>query len=1193
MQMRLKTLSTSRPIPRPVATSRLKWFPSLVWFRTPAWLVVVMLCMFSPSGLHAAEHSRKPNVVLILADDLGWSDTTLFGTTDFYQTPNIERLAERGMTFPNAYSSSPLCSPTRASILTGLSPARHGITAPNCHLRNVVLKASEVASGSPKQKATIPTTVTRLSTDYYTLAKMFHDNGYATGHFGKWHLGHSPYTPLEHGFDVDIPHHPGPGPAGSYVAPWRFDNFDPDPDTPDEHLEDRMAKEAVAFMEKHKDEPFFLNYWMFSVHAPFDAKQGLIDKYKTKVDPKNPQRSPTYAAMIESMDDAVGTLLDALDRLALSDNTIIIFASDNGGNMYNEVDGTTATSNAPLRGGKATMYEGGVRGPAIFVQPGSIAANSRSEEIIQSSDFYPTLLDMLSIKPQPNQTFDGISIVPALHGKSLDREAIFTYFPHSPGVPEWLPPSISVHQGDWKLIRIFHGGDDGKHRYLLFNLKEDVGERNNLAAEEPERVRRMDDLVEQHLIATQAARPLPNPAFDSAQYDPSLEGKGRLKGGANAPKKKGKAKPPGKPVAGWRPGGTCTLSAVNGVLRVNSTGPDPHMMYALSKPINEDALVLRFTMKSHSEGSGQIFWRKNGQPFGAARSQEFDIQHDGKPHEYAIKLAVDAPIHGVRIDPSRGAGTIDLSAIRMTKATKATQAEGNEEADIEADKEGIEEGIEEEVLYKWTLPLSAAAPGSTVLRTVTANTAEGPSDDKDHPNVLFVLTEDQGAHLSLLNTPGLKTPQIDALARSGVYFDNAFVVYPVCSASKAAIYTGLYGHTNGILNNTHNFHMPADQVRPAQRAFELAKTNRVRDPFQTLPEILKRAGYYQGVTHKLHVLPNEKFPFDEFLHGDAREIANFFQTAQQQQQPWFLMVNIPNSHRPYPNSDKTPIRVDPSDVKLPGYLPDSPPIRKDWAEYLAGIEQADALTGQALRLLDESGQAENTIVIFMSDHGPTFQHGKMTLYDLGLRVPLIIRAPESPRRGVCHDLVTELDLLPTILDLCEIEHSFDYPLNGKSLVDVLTDDATGDTTNAVHDFVFAEISNRGPLPNDGIQERSVFDGRWKLIYRENVEKAWRQVNADSRQFKTWGNRTYAETIRLKDQFPDAYRILTEMDPQELNGQVPRLELYDLNNDPDELHNLANDPSHAETVASLIHTLGDWCRETDDQSVHITATGAVD
>ncbi|EMI45336.1 sulfatase atsG [Rhodopirellula sp. SWK7] len=450
----------------------------------------------------------------------------------------------------------------------------------------------------------------------------------------------------------------------------------------------------------------------------------------------------------------------------------------------------------------------------------------------------------------------------------------------------------------------------------------------------------------------------------------------------------------------------------------------------------------------------------------------------------------------------------------------------------------------------------------------------------ERPNILFVLTEDQGSHLSLIGTPGLQTPHMDSLAKSGTYFSNAFVAYPVCSASKAAIYTGLYSHTNGILNNTHNFHMPADRVSKAQRELRLAKTNRVRDKYRTLTEILKTNGYYQGVTHKLHVLPNEKFPYDEFLHGGRTEIASFIENATEREQPFFLMVNIPNSHRPYPNSDKTMIRVSPNEVQLPPYLPDSPEVRKDWAEYLAGIEQADALTGEALDVLEQSGQSDNTIVIFMSDHGPTFQHGKMTLYDLGLRVPLMIRGPGIARDEKCPELVSELDLLPTILDLCQIDHSFAYPLHGKSLVGLLA----GDESVKGHDYLFAEISNRGPLPNDGMQERSVFDGRWKLIYRERVDTAWRQVNADSREFKIWGNRTYSETIRLKEEYPLQYQILAEMDPQNLGGKVPTIELYDLQSDPDEMQNLAAVAQHRDQRTRLLSVLREWAKLTNDPAI---------
>ncbi len=641
--------------------------PLLLRVTAPATMACVALIapFMVPQRLHA-ESNDRPNIVLILADDLGWSDTTLFGTTKLYQTPNVQRLAARGMTFTHGYSSSPLCSPTRASILTGLSPARTGITAPNCHLPQVVLQVTTDKTAAASSKVVLPNSITRLDPKYYTLAEALNDNGYATAHFGKWHLGASPYSPLQHGFDLDVPHWPGPGPAGSYVAPWKFPDFDPD--TPHEHIEDRMAKEAVAFMETHRNEPFFLNYWMFSVHAPFDAKQALIDEYKKKVDPTDPQRSPTYAAMIESMDDAVGTLIDTLDRLDIADNTIIVFASDNGGNMYNEVDGTTPTSNLPLRGGKATMYEGGVRGPAIVVYPGVVKQGSRSDDVIQSSDFYPTLLELVSIKPQPGQAFDGVSIVPALNGKPLDREAIFTYFPHQPRVPDWLPAAVSVHRGDWKLIRLFHGGENGQHRWKLFNLRDDIGEEHDLAAQHPQRVQELDALIEKFLTETGAVVPVINPNFDPSTYHPELEGKATPKGSAPAKRPKRTASSR-KPVAGWLPSGDCTLSINDGSLVVMSTGGDPHLSYDLPSAIDAESFTLLFTLVSSAAGKGQVFWREQGVKSAAYhrdRSESFEVNSDGQTHDYAIELAAKHPIVAVRIDPANGPGEIRVSNIRFT-----------------------------------------------------------------------------------------------------------------------------------------------------------------------------------------------------------------------------------------------------------------------------------------------------------------------------------------------------------------------------------------------------------------------------------------------------------------------------------------------------------------------------------------------
>jgi arylsulfatase A-like enzyme len=469
---------------------------------------------------------QQMNVVFILADDLGWSDTELYGTTKLYKTPNILRLAERGCTFTRAYSSSPLCSPTRASILTGQSPARHGSLAPAHHKPQVLMKPEVVKKGPASNKALGVRSVTRLDTEFATLGKLMKQAAYQTAHFGKWHLGREPYSPYEHGFDVDVPHWSGPGPAGSYVAPWKFKDFKAN--YAEEHIEDRMAEESIKWMNSlPNDKPFYMNYWQFSVHAPFDAKASLVDQYKQVIDPASGQKSPTYAAMVHSLDDAVGSLLDAIDKKGIADNTVIIFVSDNGGNMYSriEADGDVVpTSNAPLRGGKASIFDGGIRVPCIVVWPGVTRPGSRSDEIIQTSDFYPTLLNGLGIALPKNHAIDGIDIKPALEGKKLAREGIITYFPAQTRVPDWLPPSAAVHSGKWKLIRVFFGGEAGQHDYKLYDLSKNDGETNNLAAARPKLVKKLDLLIEKHLADTNAVTPKPNPDFDPKQFDPEKIG---------------------------------------------------------------------------------------------------------------------------------------------------------------------------------------------------------------------------------------------------------------------------------------------------------------------------------------------------------------------------------------------------------------------------------------------------------------------------------------------------------------------------------------------------------------------------------------------------------------------------------------------------------------------------------------------
>jgi len=605
-------------------------------------ITLVLCCLFVIKQA-ANSAPNRPNILFILADDLGWSDTTLFGTTKLYQTPNLESLARSGMLFSRAYSSSPLCSPTRASILSGQNPARIGITAPNCHLPQVLMRPAVRATAPANSKVTVVDSATRFDTKFVTLAERLKDAGYATGHFGKWHLGPESYSPLQQGFDVDVPHHPGPGPAGSFVAPWKFANFKEK--TPGEHLEDRMGDEAVAFMESHQDAPFFLNYWQFSVHAPFDAKKDLIEKYRHLIDPSDPQHSPTYAAMVQSLDENIGKMLNALDRLGLTEKTAIIFFSDNGGNMYNQVDGTTPTSNAPLRGGKATMYEGGIRVPCIVKWPGVTPANIRNGTMIQSTDFYPTILKLLDLPPTPDHVVDGVDITPALRGEAFDRGPIFTYFPHAPGVPDNLPPSVSVCRGDWKLIRLFYDHDAKSHGYRLYDLANDPGEATDLSAEKPDLVHEMDALIDAFLTDTQAVQPTPNPKYNPHAAKVSI-------------------KKPAK-VGEWTHSKDAVLTSTSEGLRVTSIGGDPWMSADVSMGKNSGPFVVKLRLKTTMRGQALLYYKtKAKDAFSKDKTVPFTLQKDDQFHDYSLTIDV-SQLAAMRLDPSAGKGETLITELSL------------------------------------------------------------------------------------------------------------------------------------------------------------------------------------------------------------------------------------------------------------------------------------------------------------------------------------------------------------------------------------------------------------------------------------------------------------------------------------------------------------------------------------------------
>jgi arylsulfatase A-like enzyme len=471
----------------------------------------------------AASSAASPNVVFILADDLGWRDITPYGST-FHETPNLARLAERSAKFTNYYAASPLCSPTRSSVITGLYPARTGITSPVCHLPTVQLE-KRLVEPRPNQAVLLADSLTRLKSEYVTLAEVFREHGYATAHFGKWHLGHGAgYEPKDQGFDIDVPHTPkAPGPGGGYLAPWRFVTDPEFKGTPGQHIDDWMANEAAKFIREHKQKPFFLNFWTYSVHSPWNARKDYIEHFQAKSDPNSPQRNPLYASMVKSLDDAVGTLLDALDEAGLTQNTIIVFTSDNGGWAYLPratdppgYDTVPATNNAPLRSGKASNYEGGTREPCLVSWPGHIEPGERNA-FFSSVDWFPTLLAMTQVEPKDAIKTDGVDQTPAILKDEQVRDVVYCHFPHGSAAQEkTIPgfwPATWVRRGGWKLIRFYAKNDDRTDRLELYNLKTDVGETTNLAAEQPQLVGELTSLMDAFLKDTEAVIPKANPNY--------------------------------------------------------------------------------------------------------------------------------------------------------------------------------------------------------------------------------------------------------------------------------------------------------------------------------------------------------------------------------------------------------------------------------------------------------------------------------------------------------------------------------------------------------------------------------------------------------------------------------------------------------------------------------------------------------
>jgi len=466
--------------------------------------------------LAAVKAPSRPNIIFFLVDDMGWMDCTVYGSK-YYETPNIDRLAKRGIVFTNAYTASPLCSPTRASIMTGKYPERFHLTTPAGHLAPNPEAPLMKDSAVEWNKVVCPDSRTFMPLEEFTIAEALKTAGYSTVHIGKWHLGHEAYWPEHQGFDLNIAGGNYPGPA-SYFSPYNNVKL---PDGPDkEYITDRLTDEALKYIETHTDAPFFMNLWHFAVHAPYQGQMDMIRKYEQKKDPRGKQDNAIMGAMLESMDKSLGRIMDKLIELKMDDNTIIIFFSDNGGNMYDLINGKTATNNFPLKMGKGNIHEGGVKVPCIISWPGTIKPNQASEQPISSIDFYPTLLNIAGLNPQKDQVIDGESLYPLLlKGKTLKKRELYCHFPHYiPATDNY--PSTSVRSGDWKLVRVYGEGPGQTPAYELYNLKTDISEKNNLAALNPKLVAKLDKLIENHVNKTQGIFPIANPKYKPGTESP-------------------------------------------------------------------------------------------------------------------------------------------------------------------------------------------------------------------------------------------------------------------------------------------------------------------------------------------------------------------------------------------------------------------------------------------------------------------------------------------------------------------------------------------------------------------------------------------------------------------------------------------------------------------------------------------------
>lgn len=444
--------------------------------------IPIFLAAVAAALVGAAAGAERPNVVVILADDLGWSDLACYGS-DLHETPHLDRLASQGVRFTDAYAASPVCTPTRASVLTGRHPARLQMTI-----------WREAAADRGNRRLLEPIVRGDLPLAETTLAELLHDAGYYTAHVGKWHLGRAEAYPQPHGFDVNVGGTLWGAPQ-TFFYPFRGDQYfrdwryvpDLEPSEPGDYLTDRLTDEAIKIVDRMGERPFYLNLWYHAVHTPIEGPPELTAKYEAKISADGVHRNPHYAAMVERLDANVGRVLAKLDDAGVADRTIVLFASDNGGFVGDCKlhPGVPVASNAPLRSGKGSLYEGGIRVPLIVRAPGVTPAGAVCREPVVSCDLLPTVLSLVGLAAPDDLILDGVNGAALLSnpGAHLSDRSLYFHYPHY--YPTTTPAS-AIRSGRWKLLEYFE--DDSLE---LYDLATDLGEHHNLAPARPDLAARL------------------------------------------------------------------------------------------------------------------------------------------------------------------------------------------------------------------------------------------------------------------------------------------------------------------------------------------------------------------------------------------------------------------------------------------------------------------------------------------------------------------------------------------------------------------------------------------------------------------------------------------------------------------------------------------------------------------------------